>query len=190
MARTISQAVSAHPRSRGENHCHNRIAQAAAGSSPLTRGKQVGVVLGGAEVGLIPAHAGKTGARSPATAAATAHPRSRGENAQAAHPGSRPEDSSPLTRGKRQSLCCRRPQGRLIPAHAGKTLSCLYQSPKGTAHPRSRGENPFPSTKWAGSEGSSPLTRGKPTRNCGVTLSSRLIPAHAGKTWPASCVCG
>ena len=34
------------------------------------------------------------------------------------------------------------------------------------------------------SPGSSPLTRGKLEDMCGVSLSQRLIPAHAGKTGP------
>ena len=50
------------------------------------------------------------------------------------------------------------------------------------AHPRSRGENPFPSAKCAGSLGSSPLTRGKPRKRWDQICKARLIPAHAGKT--------
>ena len=51
-----------------------------------------------------------------------------------------------------------------------------------SAHPRSRGENSAGSTSWMPDFGSSPLTRGKP-RNAPIgEKSTRLIPAHAGKT--------
>ena len=55
-----------------------------------------------------------------------------------------------------------------------------------TAHPRSRGENhPVPGTTfWY--RGSSPLTRGKPHGCVQGVVARRLIPAHAGKTLPAS----
>ena len=70
----------------------------------------------------------------------------------------------------------------LIPAHAGKTARSTFSASGVWAHPRSRGENPFPSTKCAGSLGSSPLTRGKLARDPMVAARPRLIPAHAGKT--------
>ena len=50
----------AHPRSRGENGVVAVIEDRGLGSSPLTRGKQVGERVGMRTCGLIPAHAGKT----------------------------------------------------------------------------------------------------------------------------------
>ena len=50
----------AHPRSRGENPVSAATDWALIGSSPLTRGKHLGVSHGGHVQGLIPAHAGKT----------------------------------------------------------------------------------------------------------------------------------
>ena len=50
------------------------------------------------------------------------------------------------------------------------------------AHPRSRGENGLGSRGNQANGGSSPLTRGKPSQSVNVSSSSRLIPAHAGKT--------
>ena len=92
----------------------------------------------------------------------SAHPRSRGENVHVVsfHLGS--DGSSPLTRGKLKPLVRVKPQGRLIPAHAGKTVSICIARRRGRAHPRSRGENPGPLSQ-----------RGDPVW---------LIPAHAGKT--------
>ena len=53
-------ASRAHPRSRGENWGGDACGVVAAGSSPLTRGKLLGMVRLPARRGLIPAHAGKT----------------------------------------------------------------------------------------------------------------------------------
>ena len=50
----------AHPRSRGENSSMRSMRAFMSGSSPLTRGKLLGVRRGVVDGGLIPAHAGKT----------------------------------------------------------------------------------------------------------------------------------
>ena len=90
--------------------------------------------------------------------------------------------SSPLTRGKPPRLTVGSTLTGLIPAHAGKTPWRGPARLRWWAHPRSRGENhlrgPLPEQR----NGSSPLTRGKPS--CGATraLGCGLIPAHAGKT--------
>ena len=74
------EKVGAHPRSRGENPAHLSKPARPGGSSPLTRGKLVVAVLVAMTGGLIPAHAGKTCARSGESVGRAAHPRSRGEN--------------------------------------------------------------------------------------------------------------
>ena len=95
-----------------------------------------------------------------------AHPRSRGENGVVSPP-------LPIFE-------------RLIPAHAGKTRQKRYHTRPRQAHPRSRGENGGVNSASEPLEGSSPLTRGKRTRSITRSLTTRLIPAHAGKTqrWP------
>ena len=75
-----SFACRAHPRSRGENRILQRDRRRRDGSSPLTRGKHHLHAAQRAMRGLIPAHAGKTAARSFSADAVRAHPRSRGEN--------------------------------------------------------------------------------------------------------------
>ena len=90
----------AHPRSRGENIRPRLVVWENVGSSPLTRGKRLGVLVSLIRDGLIPAHAGKTTTAPSPRYPTWAHPRSRGEN-----PGSGVWDeggagSSPLTRGK------------------------------------------------------------------------------------------
>ena len=70
----------AHPRSRGENMAPAQSIRDVPGSSPLTRGKPVLDAGFGGEVGLIPAHAGKTTLSDTEHTLSRAHPRSRGEN--------------------------------------------------------------------------------------------------------------
>ena len=71
---------------------------------------------------------------------------------------------------------------RLIPAHAGKTVTSRSFGPGTWAHPRSRGENCSRAYSHGSGRGSSPLTRGKHfTFECDCS-SLGLIPAHAGKT--------
>ena len=55
----------AHPRSRGENTEADEDSRALWGSSPLTRGKRYLALAKVPPEGLIPAHAGKTGAPRP-----------------------------------------------------------------------------------------------------------------------------
>ena len=152
------------------------------GSSPLTRGKLLEVLLHGALNGLIPAHAGKTGLKPPKTSRDTAHPRSRGENYVVFTPGVGQSGSSPLTRGK-PTLTLRSVMSvRLIPAHAGKTSIAALSFLTRAAHPRSRGENAKLHSPNTRALGSSPLTRGKHPGQSPTSPGYGLIPAHAGKT--------
>ena len=152
------------------------------GSSPLTRGKQHVRRIDCEATGLIPAHAGKTGGNWQAVRPARAHPRSRGENTVRPHGRRGFEGSSPLTRGKRAWRTRSLGIARLIPAHAGKTLSLQAYYPLPGAHPRSRGENTSQSKGATPEPGSSPLTRGKQARTHPPRGTKGLIPAHAGKT--------
>ena len=152
------------------------------GSSPLTRGKRG--VRGACDPStrLIPAHAGKTSFRSVTATPTAAHPRSRGENEAGDEKGSIFDGSSPLTRGKRRAGHARGRLGRLIPAHAGKTLPIEASAAFTEAHPRSRGENKIAPRNTPSNLGSSPLTRGKQGASPNPVLNLGLIPAHAGKT--------
>ena len=178
----------AHPRSRGENSPFRGSRVLYAGSSPLTRGKLVVISVFYIQDGLIPAHAGKTGFQRRASMIRGAHPRSRGENPTAYTPVGAVTGSSPLTRGKQNMLAGERGHGRLIPAHAGKTVDDSPEVIEAQAHPRSRGENVLPRLPSADFAGSSPLTRGKLQAIVPIIASVRLIPAHAGKTSPWAAV--
>ena len=173
----------AHPRSRGENEMVYSSSRASAGSSPLTRGKPGARISGRSPVRLIPAHAGKTHLACACRSGPPAHPRSRGENSSRSGHAAIGRGSSPLTRGKRHWSRRWRDRYRLIPAHAGKTRPTPTVTRRCRAHPRSRGENQSCQTLGRSLLGSSPLTRGKRQACLYCPATSRLIPAHAGKTF-------
>ena len=131
----------AHPRSRGENIYVDWATLHDAGSSPLTRGKLGLLRRRCRRCRLIPAHAGKTCLSSSTLASRSAHPRSRGENHGDRACTLSAYGSSPLTRGKRESVSRLNSRSGLIPAHAGKTAPSASTAGSSSAHPRSRGEN-------------------------------------------------
>ena len=152
------------------------------GSSPRMRGKHGEWMRAYMNVGLIPAHAGKTWCAGEQLRRYRAHPRACGENLSRNQTRTQLAGSSPRMRGKppRSSTDPRR--SGLIPAHAGKTLRPTDHGMESSAHPRACGENSLNNTLKPAVSGSSPRMRGK--RNRGVILRhrARLIPAHAGKT--------
>ena len=119
------QGRGAHPRSRGENQQLHDPRLRSHGSSPLTRGKRDRLRELRLELGLIPAHAGKTAARRKPSCAQVAHPRSRGENNLSKAFSVYRYGSSPLARGKPWPAYGDAITQRLIPARAGKTCSTL-----------------------------------------------------------------
>ena len=174
--------TTAHPRSRGENVSFRWPESAIGGSSPLTRGKLRWRRNLHHYRRLIPAHAGKTSPLTTGVADSWAHPRSRGENGRLHGLDEEGAGSSPLTRGKRGLHNQGLEGGRLIPAHAGKTLRRRLLRVNLRAHPRSRGENLASPLKARLKFGSSPLTRGKLDIGDVGQHFSGLIPAHTGKT--------
>ena len=178
----MSATPAAHPRSRGENVKCQGLPTVRVGSSPLTRGKRPVSGSGSSSRGLIPAHAGKTTVSGDRAHERRAHPRSRGENRDGVLKSMSIGGSSPLTRGKPPEDGSLTGALRLIPAHAGKTSWGPTWGRCCTAHPRSRGENLNEKAQGTPTNGSSPLTRGKPERGLHGAERGRLIPAHAGKT--------
>ena len=184
---SLASLFGAHPRSRGENIVDKPNVLAALGSSPLTRGKRLPSVDLTEPIRLIPAHAGKTIALNVGKGRRKAHPRSRGENDRPPRGVRQAPGSSPLTRGKPERPGVERDNGRLIPAHAGKTARPRPPTSQARAHPRSRGENSTSPSSLRTESGSSPLTRGKLTLRSWNSPSRWLIPAHAGKTFARTC---
>ena len=171
----------AHPRSRGENRPAAAQLRSQLDSSPLTRGKPHRRIQGVVARRLIPAHAGKTNFPDPDSRQARAHPRSRGENRLGEDNDVAVSGSSPLTRGKPHKAWTKALQARLIPAHAGKTGHDTPGSSRSSAHPRSRGENPSTLNNGENVNGSSPLTRGKPSPSITSQAGSAAHPRSRGE---------
>ena len=136
-------------------------------------------------MGLIPARAGNTGARTHTHRRERAHPRSRGEHGFAVVFPAPGGGSSPLARGTHPYCHPARTRNGLIPARAGNTSRCGHSVRPGRAHPRSRGEHIDASELFVAQKGSSPLARGTPA-GCPPGVQGGgvggLIPARAGNT--------
>ena len=173
-----------HPRIRGENTLPNPKQLRRCGTSPHTRGKPRVRLMFQQFLGNIPAYAGKTNYFGSVVAEMEEHPRIRGENPRQTPPRRPPRGTSPHTRGKPHSTL-RWPAGRRnIPAYAGKTVWRGKIWVKIQEHPRIRGENAGNAFAAGGGEGTSPHTRGKLFHEWIGSMSSRNIPAYAGKTHP------
>ena len=150
--------------------------------TPHTRGKHGCASSSGRVVRITPAHAGKTSAWATRPGRYRDHPRTRGENI--VNPPKNPPNtgSPPHTRGKHELWKTHIQPLRITPAHAGKTRSSLILSPWAEDHPRTRGENQvrLPVTMYP--PGSPPHTRGKLISGLKKTFTTRITPAHAGKT--------
>ena len=111
-----------HPRACGANLNAYSCVLAARGSSPRMRGKPHRATGPFHAVRIIPAHAGQTGERPSNARPLADHPRACGANLQLVEGfGGSFFGSSPRMRGKRQGSDGRRPETRIIPAHAGQT---------------------------------------------------------------------
>ena len=90
--------------------------------------------------------------------------------------------SSPLTRGTPEIRRFVRVNGRFIPAYAGNSEMCSRFIVLPSVHPRLRGELSGFFFVVHNDFGSSPLTRGTPSRALSHTASIRFIPAYAGNS--------
>ena len=134
---------------------------------------------------LIPTHAGKTGPNAGVWSVSWAHPHSRGENCKGIDRAGRDNGSSPLTRGKHYPHPKTRSDRRLIPTHAGKTCLPVRRRRGPEAHPHSRGENRLRARRLRSPPGSSPLTRGKPTKTPKRLGPRRAHPHSRGENAPS-----
>ena len=154
----------------------------ARGSSPLSRGILGGPRPIGIHRRIIPALAGNTSHSAPESSFQRDHPRSRGEYEVAIEPVRPSPGSSPLSRGIRTAIGAIANGSRIIPALAGNTPKPPPRLPPSRDHPRSRGEYALPGIVRALPSGSSPLSRGIPSRSGTVHDARRIIPALAGNT--------
>ena len=90
---------------------------------------------------ITPAHAGKTRDTDGLTAENRDHPRACGENSAEGFEQKLPLGSPPRMRGKHTPELKNTPNGRITPAHAGKTIDNRRISIEYKDHPRACGEN-------------------------------------------------
>ena len=176
------RAAPAHPRVGGENQQGVKVIREDEGSSPRGRGKLEDADTPREARRLIPAWAGKTGARGCNFYQHEAHPRVGGENVAGREAERLGAGSSPRGRGKRLLMVHLLDLQRLIPAWAGKTPGAARRWMEPTAHPRVGGENPGYTPGRDIYHGSSPRGRGKLSSSRLTRTAVWLIPAWAGKT--------
>ena len=74
---------------------------------------------------------------------------------------------------------------RFIPAYAGNSRTRSPENWRRAVHPRLRGELGIAQALGIDDNGSSPLTRGTPSRALTHTALIRFIPAYAGNSMPS-----
>ncbi len=170
-----------HPRSRGEGRYITEAELATQDSPPLARGRLALDLAAGRDLGLTPARAGKAPAWASRNRSDWTHPRSRGEGATAWGFVVFGRDSPPLARGRPPGFNSSRLVPGLTPARAGKASPSLGTGSSSWTHPRSRGEGPLTLCRFAASQDSPPLARGRHGRQDAGDLVQGLTPARAGK---------
>ena len=163
---------------------------ATAGSSPHTRGAPAPGFSIRPGAGIIPAYAGSTSPRRRSPSARRDHPRIRGEHRSSTVSGSPSHGSSPHTRGAPQRRKIAHHQQRIIPAYAGSTFRGVLGRAQVEDHPRIRGEHTPTRSPPVIAAGSSPHTRGAPSRNRKTVWRTGIIPAYAGSTFDSEFLCG
>ena len=171
-----------HPRIRGEHERTSDAVPIQAGSSPHTRGALRSKSSLSPSLGIIPAYAGSTHRPRLDSDRKRDHPRIRGEHRVRLSARSKPRGSSPHTRGAlSQPPGCTADAG-IIPAYAGSTTCPCAKAAACWDHPRIRGEHVIALAAAAVTAGSSPHTRGAPSRRILDVQELRIIPAYAGST--------
>ena len=169
-----------HPRIRGERVLRLAEIDRQAGSSPHTRGTPVSRCADDHQCRFIPAYAGNAAWGATLRAAASVHPRIRGERKYLSKLDAIDHGSSPHTRGTLDDKTLMVPRDRFIPAYAGNACRCRPWRAICTVHPRIRGERPLKLAARLHAHGSSPHTRGTRLPALSCPRDRRFIPAYAG----------
>ena len=152
------------------------------GSPPHARGRPIAFNLHCRDVGITPACAGKTPARSRRSPRTGDHPRMRGEDGAAGWPWKHMHGSPPHARGRRSGHKAE-PRGRgITPACAGKTGLHPRSTASPPDHPRMRGEDQRRDHGRVLRGGSPPHARGRLKLYRNICRTSGITPACAGKT--------
>ena len=132
-------------------------------------------------LGIIPAHAGKSGSARAAQLPCRDHPRSCGEKTKVFRFFRFSRGSSPLMRGKGRLGWSTYGGSRIIPAHAGKSCTLQPRIYWTEDHPRSCGEKLLQRLERVQRAGSSPLMRGKVWRYLVLIITSKDHPRSCGE---------
>ena len=154
------------------------------GSSPHVRGTPVIVQRGHEPLGIIPACAGNTRARTSNRRPSRDHPRMCGEHLIKLGADLSSMGSSPHVRGTPACIPPSLPPIGIIPACAGNTCSIASAVRYRRDHPRMCGEHGRSRLVGLEFEGSSPHVRGTRTTCIDDALPAGIIPACAGNTLP------
>ena len=165
---------------RGERSSGHTASAPRAGSSPHTRGTQLGGRGRSAVERFIPAYAGNAYKERHPGSRRSVHPRIRGERWIITASRIDARGSSPHTRGTPVAVagiagCC-----RFIPAYAGNASGRAGKTRPAAVHPRIRGERWIWARSGTSETGSSPHTRGTRRGRGRKRLFLRFIPAYAG----------
>ena len=153
-------AITVHPRIRGERALRGVLHRGESGSSPHTRGTHRRADRIAQHHRFIPAYAGNAASRCEMPATSSVHPRIRGERNNEIARVAPSIGSSPHTRGTPVRDDARVHIDRFIPAYAGNAvIVTTVQSPL-SVHPRIRGERSPNTIVTTQGDGSSPHTRG------------------------------
>ena len=174
-------APGAYPRGRGGTTFCGGFAYVVLGLSPRTRGNRDARTCGAGIVGPIPADAGEPAPRRTAPAPPGAYPRGRGGTWLILVRLFVRAGLSPRTRGNRRTRLPRRSPAGPIPADAGEPPPSGGRCTRRRAYPRGRGGTVLGVASVGLCWGLSPRTRGNPSADAPIALSTGPIPADAGE---------
>ena len=180
-SRTYSKNGSS-PRARGTRR-HARARRTGPADHPRVRGEHHFMRYDSMQFSwIIPACAGNTASPKVNVVWISDHPRVRGEHHKA--PGIRigADGSSPRARGTRHPAAIVGHFPRIIPACAGNTDRAGRRRSAAPDHPRVRGEHVQLKTSMSRFRGSSPRARGTHAAQHARQRDRRIIPACAGNT--------
>ena len=179
---SVPCSISDHPRACGANLGNACNIINPYGSSPRMRGKRQQPQASGPSLRIIPAHAGQTAPSAASSTSETDHPRACGANWPSGSVAKYVPGSSPRMRGKPACRVLCSCAVRIIPAHAGQTVSPTVTETMTADHPRACGANGWLPHAGGLLTGSSPRMRGKRAVRPRISAARRIIPAHAGQT--------
>ena len=133
--------------------------------------------------GITPVHAGKRWSGTSGSSSKKDHPRTCGEKFHRLRSLFRSWGSPPHMQGKGARQPLRLLDRGITPAHAGKRRLSTPGCAACEDHPRTCGEKLRARDKISAPWGSPPHMRGKAATGLNAASSSRITPAHAGKSY-------